>query len=179
MVRYGSRDPLKWAPVRREPSNPLRGRNVPSLKDAPSPRHAFCLSPSPKGRPKPRQPPKVIGKRGPQLTLPPPLWWPSRPPHRERLTRKCLWIPLRCALRGEPPSLSSGKNLILLMTKAPTCLRARAGRRITPPSSATSSEGITLTYPQPSSGRSLNQSSDTWGLAGSSGPDSRRRTSCG
>ena len=40
------------------------------------------------------------------------------------------------------------------------------------------SEGTTLTYPRPSSGRSSNQSSETWGLAGSSGPNSRRRTPC-
>ena len=132
----------------------------------------------PKGGPKPRQPPKVIGKCGLQLTLPPPLWQLSSPPHRERPARKCLWTPPRCTLRGEPPSLSSGETLVLLMTKALTCLRARAGRQITPPSSTTSSEGTTPTYPWPSSGRSSNQSSDTWGLTGSSGPNSRRRTSC-
>ena len=178
MVRSGSRDPLKWAPVRWEPSNPLRDGGTPSLKDTFSAGRAFRLSPSLKGRPKPRQPPKVIGKHGPQLTLPPPLRQPSRPPHRERLTKKCLWTSLRCTLREEPPSLSSRGTLVLLTTKAPTCPKARVGRRITSPSSATSSEGTTLTYPRPSSGRSLNQSSDTWGLAGSSGPDSRRRTPC-
>ena len=138
---------------------------------------AFHLSP--KGGPKPRQPLRVIGKRGPQLTLPPPLWQPSRPPHRERLAKKCLCTPLRCAPGEESPSLSSEGTLILLTTKAPTCPKVRAGRQITSPSSATSSEGTTLTYPRPSSGRSSNQSSDTWGLAGSSGPDSRRRTPCG
>ena len=116
---------------------------------------------------------------GPQLTLPPPLRWPSRPPHRDRLTKKCLWIPLRCTLREEPSSLSSGGTLILLTMKALTCPKTRAGRQITSPSSTTFSEGTTLTYPQPSSGRSSNQSSDTWGLAGSSGPDSKRRTPCG
>ena len=34
------------------------------------------------------------------------------------------------------------------------------------------------TYPWPSSGRFMNQSSGTWGLAGSFGPGSRRRTPC-
>ena len=176
MVRSGSRGPLKWAPVRREPSHPLRDRGTPSLKDTPSPGCTFRLSP--KGRPKPRQPVRVIGKCGPQLTLPPPLWRPNKPPHRERLTKKCLWTPLRCAPREEPPLLSSRGTLVLLMTKAPTYPKARAGRRITSPSSTTSSEGTTLTYPRPSSGRSSNQSSDTWGLARSSGPNSRRRTPC-
>ena len=108
MVRSGSRGPLKWAPVRREPSNPLRDGGAPSLKDAPSPGRTLRLSPSLKGGPKPQQPLKMIGKRGPQLTLPPPLQQPSRPPHRERLTKKHLWTPLRCALGEEPPSLSSG-----------------------------------------------------------------------
>ena len=126
MVRSGSRGLLKWAPVRREPSNPLRDGGMPSLKDTPSPGRAFHLSP--KGGPKPRQPPRVIGKCGPQLTLPPPLWWPSRPPHRELLTKKCLWTPLNCAPGEEPPLLSSGGTLVLLTMKAPTCLKARAGR---------------------------------------------------
>ena len=180
MVRSGSRGPLKWAPVRQEPSNPLRDRGAPSLKDAPSPRCA----PPPESQSQRRTQTTTTSEgdrqvQGPQLTLPPPLQQPSRPPHRERLTKKCLWTPLRCTLREEPPSLSSGGTLVLLMTKAPTCPKARAGRRITSPSSATSSEGTTLTYPRPSSGRSSNQSSDTWGLAGSSGPDSRRRTPCG
>ena len=178
MVRSGSRGLLKWAPVRQEPSNPLRDGGVPSLKDAPSPRHTLHLSPSPKEGLRLRQPLKVAGKRGPQLT-PPPLQWPNRLPQREMLARKHLWTSLRCVLGKEPPLLSSGGTLVLLMTKALTCPKVRAGRWITSPSSTTSSEGTTLTYPQPSSGRSSNQSSDTWGLARSSGPDSRRRTPCG
>ena len=176
MVRQGSRGPLKWVPARREPSSPLRDEGVPSLKNNPSPRCAFHLSPSPKGGLRLRQPPKVIDRHGPQLTLLPPLWWPNRPPHREMSIRKCLWTPLRCALKTEPPSLKNGGILVLSMTKAPTCPRVRDGRRTTPPSSVISSEDITPICPWPSSGRSTNQSSDTWGLAGSFGPDSRRRT---
>ena len=149
-----------------------------SLKDVPSPRHALCLSSSPKGGLKLRQPLKVTGRHGPQLTLPPPLRWPNRPPHWEMLTKKCLWTPLRCALGKEPPSLRSGGTLVLSMTKVLTCPRVRGGRQTTPPSSTTSSEDISLTYPWPSSGQLSNLSSDTWGLARSSGPNSRRRTLC-
>ena len=178
MVRRGSRGPLKWAPARQEPSNPLRDRGMPSLKDAPSPRHTLRLSPSPKGGLKLQQPLKVTGKCRPQLTLPPPLQQANRPPHREMPAKKCPWTPLRCALRMEPPSPRSGGTLVLSMTKAPTCPRVRGGRRTTPPSSVTSSEDISPTYPWPSSGRFTNQSSDTWGLAGSFGPGLRRRTPC-
>ena len=99
MVRSGSRGLLKWAPVRWEPSNALRDGGVPSLKDALSPRRALHLSPSPKEGLRLRQPPEVIGKHGPQLTLPPPLQRPSRPPHREMLAKRCLWTPLNCAPR--------------------------------------------------------------------------------
>ena len=110
---------------------------MPNLKD----------NPSPEGGPQLQQPLKVTGRCGPQLTLPPPLRWPNRPPHRETPARKCLWTPLRCALRTAPPSLRSGETLVLLMTKAPTCPRARGGRRTIPPSSVTSSEDISPHIP--------------------------------
>ena len=151
---------------------------MPSLKDVPSPRCALRLSPSPKGGLKLRPPLKVTGRHGPQLTLPPPLWQPNRPPPLKKPARKCLWTPLRCTLGKDPPLLSSWGTLVLSTTKVPTCPKVRAGRQITPPSSATSSEDISLTYPWLSSSRLSNQSSDTWGLAGSSGPDSRRKTPC-
>ena len=148
MVRQGSRGPLKWAPARQKPNNPLRvgDGGVPSLKDAPSPRRALHLSPSPKGGLKPQQPLRVTGKCGPQLT-PPPLWWPNRPPHREMSTKKHPWTPMRCAPRTEPPSLISGGSLVRLRTKARICPRVRGGRQTTPPSSITSSEGITPQIP--------------------------------
>ena len=180
MVWQGSRGPLKWAPARWEPSNPLRvgDGGVPSLKDAPSPRCTLHLSPSPKGGLKPQQPLRVTGKRGPQLTPPPPLRRPNRPPPREMSAKKCPWTPLRHALGMEQPSLISGGSLVHLRMKALICPRVRGGRRTTPPSSVTFSEGITPRYPWPSSGRFMNQSSGIWGLAGSFGPGSRRRTPC-
>ena len=119
----------------------------PVSRTLPVPDTPSHLSPSPKGGLKLQQPLKVTGRCRPQLTPPPPLQRPNRPPHKEMSTRKCQWTPLRCALRTEPPSLRSGGNLVLSRTKAPTCPRARGGRQTTPPSSVTSSEDISPTYP--------------------------------
>ena len=184
MAWQGYRGPLKWAPARREPSNPLRvgDGGVPSLKDAPnprcvpSPRCTLLVSPSPKGGLKPQQPLMVTGKHGLQLTPPPPLWWPNRPPPREMSVKKLPWTPLRHAPEMEQPSLISA--LAHLMMKALIGPRVRGGRRTTPPSSVTFSEGITPRYPCPNSGQFMNQYSGIWGLTRSFGPCSRRRTSC-
>ena len=133
MVRQGYRGPLKWAPARREPSNPLRvgDRGVPSLKDAPNPRrvpnprHALHFSPSPKGGLKPQHPLRVAGKRGPQLTPPPPLRRPHRPPPGEMATKKLPWTPLRHTPKMEKPSLINGGSLAHSMMKALICPRVR------------------------------------------------------
>ena len=69
-------------------------------------------------------------------------------------------------------------SLARSMMKALICPRVRGGRRTTPPSSGTISEGITSRYPWPSSGRFMNQSSSIWGPTGSFGLCSRRRTPC-
>ena len=184
MARQGYRGPLKRAPARREPSNPLRvgDGGMPSLKDAPNPRHVpnprctLHLSPSPKGGLKPQHPLRVAGKCRPQL--PPPLRQPNRPPPREMATKKLPWTPLRHAHEMEKPSLINGGSLAHSMMKALICPKVRGGRRTTPPSSGTISEGITPIYPWPNSGRFMNQSSGIWGPAGSFGPCSRRRTPC-
>ena len=164
MARQGYRGPLKWAPARWEPSNPLSAgealtpRGMPSLKDAanprcvPNPRCAFHLSPSPKGGLKPQHPLRVAGKHGPQLPPPPPLQQPHRPPPMEMAAKKWPWTLLRCTPEMEEPSLINGGSLARSMMKARICPRVRGRRRITPPSSGTISEGITPRYPWPSSG---------------------------
>ena len=151
-------------------------RGVPSLKDAPNPRCIPNPSPSPKGGLKPQHTLRVAGKRRPQLPPPPPLQRPHRLLPREMAAKKLT--PLRCAPKMEKPSLINGGSLACSMMKALICPRVRGGRRTTPPSSGTISEGITPRYPWPSSGQFMNQSSSIWGPAGSFRPCSRRRTPC-